>query len=449
MLAALGALLAASATLTACTDSAAPVPTPSVSPPAVSVDLEVGVWGTPEEIVAYQDVLDRYDASTAQITVDLKSFASSADLMAAITDGEVPDVFLVDRQDLVHLLDAHLTQPIGERLDERDVDFGDDYSRAALEAFSFDRKLQCMPYGVSPTVVYYNKALIDFELMGGRGLDVPIFETAKRLTWTFEQFGVAAEFATRPRRGTTGFYVPPTLAGIAPFVLSAGGRVFDDDHNPTSLALSSDESRSALTRVLPVLRDPRLTLTDDQLAKASPFRWFERGKLGMVVGDRSLTPALREVKGLDFGVLPMPKVDDSVTVGQITGMCVSAQTPDVAAAADLLVDFVSREAVQRVVPAGHLVPANQTVALTAVFLQPGRLPERADVFNESVSNLYVSPLLADEQALYEVVDPGIAQLLNVAIPDIEQLTDVIDAASQSVLSPPDPSESASVTPDGD
>jgi multiple sugar transport system substrate-binding protein len=445
----LGALLAVSAALTACTDSGSPDPEPTQSSqPLVVVELEFGVWGTDEEVAAYRDVVEVYDKETDEVEVSLVTYPTHRELLDAIKQGEVPDVFLADRGDLAYLLEQGVTQPIGERLDERDVDFGDDYSRAALEAFSFERDLQCMPYGVSPLVVYYNTALVDFDLMAERGLDVPNLSEDARLRWSLEEFRVAAEFASRPRRGTSGLYVPPTLDGLSPFILSGGGAIFDDDDEPTSLDFSSDGSRSALEEALPVLRDPRLTLTADQLARRTATTWFERGKLGMIVGDRSLTAAFRRVPGLEFGVMPIPTIDDAATVGRITGICIAADTPDLAESSDLLVDIISTASVQRVVPAGYLVPANQTVALTDDFLQPTRQPLRAEVFNESVRNLYVPPLLDDEAALEDAVEPAIELLLNVEIPDIEALTTQIDEASQAVLSPEEPTDSPSGSPGG-
>lgn len=443
----IGALLAVSAAFTACTDNGNPDPEPTPSaPPLVVVELEFGVWGTEEEVAAYRDVVEVYDEETDEVEVSLTSYATHRELMDAIRSGAVPDVFIADRGDLAYLLEQDVTQPIGERLDERDVDFGDDYSRAALEAFSFERELQCMPYGISPLVVYYNTALVDFEAMAERGLEVPNLSDDVRLRWSLEEFRVAAEFASRPRRGTSGLYVPPTLDGLSPFVLSGGGAVFDDDDEPTSLDFSSDGSRSALEQALPILRDPQLTLTADQLARRTAATWFEQGRLGMIVGDRSLTAAFRRVPGLEFGVMPIPTIDDPATVGSITGICIAADTPDLAESADLLVDVISTTSVQRVVPAGYLVPANQTVALTDDFLQPARQPVRADVFNDSVRNLYVPPLLDDEAALEDAVEPAIELLLSVEILDIDALTEQIDLASQTVLSPEPPTEDPSESP---
>ncbi len=114
------------------------------------------------------------------------------------TDG-LPDLFLASRRDLDWLREGDLTAPSLELLDERGVAFGDGYSRDALLAFSADNSLQCLPYGVSPMVLYYNTELVDFERMARRGLPAPIIEPGRDVSWCFEAFVAAAEFATRQR----------------------------------------------------------------------------------------------------------------------------------------------------------------------------------------------------------------------------------------------------------
>ena len=437
-----GAVLVA---LLGCEADDPPPPVPSTSaPPAPPAQLTLAVWGAEEEIAAYQRVVETYDsvADDAEVTVD--AYASREELMAALDEGERPDVFMVSRSDLAKLQEQQLTRPIATLLDDRGVDFGDGYSRAALESFAANRELQCMPYGISPMVIYYNEELVDFEAMAARGLEVPANPDDDNARWTFEQFRVAAEYATRPRRETSGFHVAPTLRGLSPFVYAGGGQLFDDDEAPTSLAFSSDDTRSALEDVLPLLRDPKLTLTEGQLSQAPALTWFERGKLGMIAGFRSLVPELRQVQGLEFDVIAMPTVEDTATVGDITGLCISAETKRVGEAADLLVDLVSSESVSAVVRAGYLSPANTTVALSEAFLQPGRQPRHSQVFNSSVRSMRLPPLVADFTALEEAVAGPLEQLLEVAVPDLELLTEQIDEASRTVLSP----ESASPSPEG-
>ncbi|MFA6574617.1 MAG: extracellular solute-binding protein [Nocardioides sp.] len=428
---------------TAGCDEAAPQPAPpgpsgSTKPPTPTT-LTFGVWGAKEEVAAYEDLVETYNAEADGTEVELVTWPSHEAFSAAIrgVDGieasEVPDLYLVSRGDLAGLQEAGANQPLLELLDERGVDFSDDYARGALLAFSADSELQCMPYGISPMVIYYNTDLIDFERMAQQGLPVP--EDDLHEEWTFEQFTAAAQFATRPRRGTRGVHIDATLAGLSPFVYSGGGKIFDDDENPTSLALSEDDSREALTRTLDLLRDASLTLTDDQMVHATGVEWFKRGKLGMVAGFRELTPELRRVEGLEFDVMPMPTLDDDATVGDITGLCVSPDAPSIAKAADFLVYVVSQESVARVAAEGYLAPASLPVAVSEDFLQPTQQPAHAGVFTYSIRSMVVPPLLDDWPALERAVAESLSDLLTVTVPDIEALTTQIDEESRAVLDP--------------
>nr|WP_237448641.1 extracellular solute-binding protein [Nocardioides flavescens] len=412
--------------------------------------MQLGVWGGDAEIAAYQGVVDTYNAAHPEVKVKIQPFADHDALKQALDAGEVPDVFLASRSDLQDLIDNGVNQPVSDLLDERNVDFGDGYSRPALEAFASDRELQCMPYGVSPMVIYYNRALVDFTKMAERDLPVPNLDEedlSKKPAWNYAMFEAAANFSSRPRRGIAGFHVQPTLRGLAPFVYSAGGQIFDDDEAPTSLAFSSDDTRSALEQVLPLLRDPKVDLTPEQLAQKSAIDWFKEGKLGMIAGFRSMVPELRATPGLDFDVMPMPIVDDAATVGELTGVCLAEDTKETAAAADLLVDLISTESVSTVAEAGYLAPANIPVALSEAFLQPGTMPAHSIVFNSAVRSMRIPPLLGSYSELEAAVDGPIEQLLTVELPDLDALTDEIDAASQSVLAPDDASEEPSPSED--
>ena len=107
-----------------------------------------------------------------------------------------------------------------------------------------------------------------------RGLDVP----ADHRRWNWDQFVAAANFAARPTRGTKGVAIDPTLGGIAPFVYSGGGNLFDDDNDPTSLAFSSDDTQDALETTLQLLRDPKVTLSEEQLPTTSGARGVRAGQ---------------------------------------------------------------------------------------------------------------------------------------------------------------------------
>jgi multiple sugar transport system substrate-binding protein len=423
------------ASLVACTseDEQPPLSPDPVPAPRAEDVLTLAVWGSDIEIDTYERLMAEYSATSDTSEVEVVAFPDREATMDAIEAGEVrPDVFMASRRDLARLREDGRTIPVDELLDERFVEFGDGYARDALLAFSADQRLQCMPFEVSPTVVYYNTDLVDFERMHERGLDAPTSPNR----WTFEQFREAAEFATRPRRGTTGVHVDPSLAGLAPFVYAGGGDLFADGQPPTSLAFSEESTREALERTLELLRSGPLTLSDSQLERASALEWFRRGKLAMITGDRSWVPGLRVTQGLEFDVMPIPTIEETATTGELIGFCLARRPVSLSGAADLLVHLISDDVVRPLTRSGSLVPANQQVALSEDFLQPGRLPESATVFTDSVDDMVIPPLLDSWGPLQRAVDELVASLVTApGVLDLETVTAEIDLASQLVLAP--------------
>lgn len=421
-------------------DEPTPDPAPQTTATAAS-PLTFGVYGPSEQLDAFQATVDQWNRETEGPEVRQKGWETHEDMRAAIESGtDLPDVFLASRSDLRWLLDNKYTQPVDELLDERGIPFGDGYSRDAIQAFSAEDRLQCMPYSVSPMVIYYNKELVDFARMQARGLDAPDEDAT---SWTFEQFTAAAEFSSRPRRGTKGVHIAATLPGLSPFIESGGGSVFDDGGDPKSLAFSSDDSKSALERTLELLRNPQVTLDPEQLEQTSAVNWFKRGKLGMIAGYRGLTPQLRLVPGLEFDVLPMPVLDGAATVGDVAGLCLSRKASDASAAADFMVHELSADAVSTVTRTGYLAPANLEVALSDIFLQPGRQPLHSSVFNSSVRSMDLDPLIDTLPELEEAVTPDLEQLVyGVGVLDLDGITAQIDETSKPILDPdytPEPS----------
>ena len=237
------------------------------------------------------------------------------------------------------------------------------------------------------------------------------------------------------------------MQGLAPFIYSGGGAMFDDETEPTSLAYSDDSSRDALERSLELFRSPTVTLTEEQLARRTPLEWFKRGKLGMMEGYRSLVPGLRRVQGLEFDVIAMPVLEQPATVGEVTGLCMSKEAVSAPAAADFMVHLLDTPAGGHVARAGYLVPANLEVALSEDFLQPGRLPEHSQTFNASVRNIVFPPLLSNWSELDQAVAVSLDQLFSQPILDnLDELTEQIDQESRTVL---DPEFEESPSPDED
>lgn len=419
-----------------------PTPKPGHTTPAAVADLQFGVWGSKQEVAAYQAVVDDYNASSSDTRVTVKAWPDAEAMLADVRSGDArPDLYLLPRSDLAESIEAKRNRPLLDLLDERRIPVGDDFARDAISAFSVDDDLQCMPYASAPMVIYYNTKLIDFDQMDAADLPTP---NRQHTAWNLAEFRAAAEFASRPRQKTRGVYIEPTLRGLAPFIYSGGGKIFDDENDPTSLELADGDSVDALRQTLEILRDPRLTLTAKQLAKRPALDWFKRGRLGMIAGFRNMTPELRATKGLDFDVMPMPNMGDYTTVGDLTGICLMAGRPQrVEASANFLTYLISDEAVARVSATGYLQPAKQTVSLGPDFQQPDKMPEHAAVFTDAVRRMVLPPLIDDGSALAALINPDIEALLTTPSlsPDLEETLKAIDEKSRTLLDPDADSES--------
>ncbi len=409
--------------------SASPSPSVSSSPAAQSASLTLGVYGPEGGLAAYDDLAGAFEETRPGVEVEVERFDDAESVVAAVAGDDAPDVFLMDHDHLPGLVEEELVQPVDELLAARNLDFGDGYQRGGLTAFAADASLQCMPHDVSPLVVYYNEDLVDLST-----LVVDEEEPPTPLDgWTWEQFSLAAQRASRgPAHG---LYIDPSLTSLAPFVWSVGGDIVDDPQEPTTLTLSSDAASEALVQVLALVRDPQVTPTAGQLERVDATTRFARGRLGMILGTRALTPVFREAEGLRFDVMPLPRLARTRTVADMTGYCIAAGTEEVEASADLLAFAVGREGATITTSAGYVVPSNLEVANSTAFVQGTREPASSFVFNEGVRRAQNMPFTPAWPLLTEQVAPALDRLFYAPVIDLDALLTEIDTTSARVLAP--------------
>jgi multiple sugar transport system substrate-binding protein len=143
----------------------------------------------------------------------------------------------------------------------------------------------------------------------------------------------------------------------------------------------------------------------------------------------------------------MPVVNGAATIGDFSGLCISSESEAISQAADFLVYAIGDEALDRVTEAGYLAPANLEVATSDAFLQPGKRPAHAGVFNASVGAMVLQPLIDDYPALERAVQGSLRQLFRTPVLDLEALTTQIDGEARPLLDPDyesaDPDDSGS------
>lgn len=427
-------LLATSLVLSACSDSepvSKPQPSKAPTSQAPVSEVTVGLYGPKTEKRAYEAMIREFNAAHSRINVTLSDWGTQQQASAAVRNGaKLPDVFLADYTDFGTLVGQNLVQPVSTLLDERGVSFGDRFDRNSIEAFSSDNMLQCIPYELSPQVLFYNTKLVNLEQMTAASVDAP----SPTRAWTWAEFSAAATWAAKPKRGIRGLAVEPTFAGLGSFLYSAGAQLVDDETEPSTLTFSDESTTTALQQVLPLLRDPKVTLGKKQLAQKSPLEWFKEGKVAIIEGTREMVPELRATQGLAFDVARMPKIAENATTASLNGLCISSTAQDPDAAADLITDLVDDESLMSIAELGYSMPANVSVAGSDAVTQPTLSPANGGAFVLSARTMRLPFNVPDVNGLEKAVAPQLQSLLfEGPTLDLAAITARIDEVSAATI----------------
>ncbi len=429
--AAVGALVAFAA---GCASTTEPPEATSSPSPSTRTELTVAVYGAEPVLDAYAEIAARFRLENLDTKVELKRYSTHDEALAALRtareEGSPPDLFLIDRDDLAELAAADAVRRVDDLLAQREVDFGDGYTRSGLAAFSAESALQCMPFDVSPLVVYYNPKLIELDAIAEPG-DNPV---SQEDGWSLEEFGRAALQPRKP--GVRGLYVEPDLEQVAPFIWSGGGEVVDNPSTPTTLTLSDPTSLEALEQLLEVVRNPAATFSQKALSNRSAIDRFKDGDLGMMLGFRDLTPELRERPSLIFDVMPLPKLSSGATIATMSGLCISSESEHVSEAADFLAAVISDEGAASLARTGYNMPANLDVVNDDAFLQSGKRPLHADVFGREVRDTRLLPSTSAWPGVRLLAAQELGQLFyQPVILPLQERLETIDAASVGLFDP--------------
>lgn len=389
--------------------------TPSAStptPPGTTVDL--AVYGDRTRLRAYRKIAVAFTRAQPEVTVHLRAYPDAATAAAAavkgLTDGTGPDVFLADQYALPALVDTGRLQPVDTLLEDRGLQFGDDYQRTALSSFSAQSRLQCMPAEMSPLVVYVNTQLVRRRQLRADEIGFP---TVNQPTWGWTDFLAIAQFAASsdllgPIKGAS---VPVNLETLTAFVRSAGGEVVDDLLHPTSLDLASDDALNAVTQLMTLERDPSLAPTPDELRRRGAVERFTDGQLGMFVGTRDDLPRLRATTGLNFDVWPLPSMGRARTVARVNGYCIDAGSDAVGAASDFVAFAVGPVGSRIAARSGVIVPTRVATVHQPAFLDPGQLPLSSELYATSMRRAEPMPYSVQWPEVDAASDRSLARLL--------------------------------------
>lgn len=385
----------------------------SAAQPAVSFM----VFGGPEELAAYQSLVDAFHAAQSEVHVELRYVPDQAEyrrrLAADFSAGAAADVMLLNYRRFATFAGQGGLEPVGPYLAQSQLLDEGDFYPAVVDSFRFYGQLWCIPQNVSSLVIYYNQ-----DLFAAAGLPYPGDD------WTWGEFLAAAQRLTADldgdgRTDQYGAGIEPSLNRLAPFIWQAGGELVDDPQNPTRLALDSPEAQAAM-QWFANLQTEHGVVPDAvaESAESSESR-FLNGTLAMFFNSRRGVPTYRTITDFTWDVAPLPAGVTAASVLHSDGYCLAASSKE-KEAAWRFIEYANSVAGQELVAAtGRTVPSLRAVAESPVFLEPDEPPARSQVFVDAMEVIRAVPVMANWPAIEDTASQDIEQAFygRVSVPE--------------------------------
>lgn len=365
----------------------------TASAPVGATSITVQAAGGEGELRALQEMIDAFEASRPGVSVEFVGVPSQGDhiakLSTAFAGGQPPDVFLLNYRRVGQFAARGVLAPVAfGPLVETEL-----YPQA-LEAFTIEGTLACLPQNVSSTVAYVNP-----DLFARAGVPLPAPD------WTWADLEILAR--TFQAQGIAAVGYDAEIRTVAPFVWTAGGEVVDDTAEPTRTTLDTPPAREALG-YLDRLQDYGV----DATARAStpPVDRFAAGELAVFFDSRRSVPAFRKSDGLAFDVRPLPRATAATPSRSLLASdayCVAKGAPDLAA--ELAQFAVGPEGGTVLAESGRTVPSLRSLAAGPAFLAPDQAPASSQVFLDVVPELRRLPNVAQQDAAEETANELLGQ----------------------------------------
>jgi multiple sugar transport system substrate-binding protein len=371
------------------------------------------VFGDPEEIRAYRDVIAAFEREEPDIDVQLVEAADREDLLTRLSTsfagGSPPDVFLINYRFYGQFAAKGVLEPLEARVEDSDEFEPGDFYPVALDAFRWNGELTCLPQNASSLVVYYNVDLF-------RKYSVPL----PRAGWTWNEMLLAAQHLTLDAAGRSiragdpdaggataevyGLGIEPTLIRIAPFVWSNQGEVVDDDEAPTRLTLDRPESLAALKDFLDLRIAYGVVPSDVEVEAEDDESRFQNGRLAMLLSSRRSTPTFRTIGVFEWDVAPLPIHRRPAGILHSDAYCMT-KASDEKEAAWRFIEFANSAEGQRIVArTGRTVPSLVAVSRSAAFLDPNRPPKSSRVFLDAIPTIRMVPSISTWPEIEDVAE---------------------------------------------
>jgi multiple sugar transport system substrate-binding protein len=369
----------------------------------VSGEVSFMVFGDPEEIQAYRDVIAAYENENPDVDVKMIEASDRDDLIARLSTsfaaGTPPDLFLLNYRFYAQFAARDVLEPIEDRVDGSDLFQQEDFYEEAMNAFRFNDTLTCLPQNISSLVVYYNK-----DLFQEAGVAFP------EEGWKWDDMVAAAKKLTKDSNGdgkaeVYGLGIEASLIRVAPFVWSNGGELVDSDENPTHFTLDTPEAQVALERLLQLHVTDKVTPSDEEVEAEDDETRFQNGRLAMVLSSRRSTPTFRTIQKFDWDVAALPQHAEQAGILHSDAYCLTKASESKDAAWSFMEYALGPEGAPIVAKSGRTVPSLKSVAESDAFLDPTAKPENSQVFLDTIPVIRQVPSISTWPEIEDASSP--------------------------------------------
>ncbi len=332
-----------------------------------------------------QRLLEEFNERYPYITVELRP--KRYDMLGGIGAGDA-DAFVTSQFALSWLSEQGSILDLTPFLEQDGTFDREDFYPGTLGLYIRGGRTWAIPASTDLMVMYYNQDLLDQY-----GAPYP------EIGWDWDDFLTTATLVRDPEADTFGYITGVEAFDALTFIYQHGGRIFDDLENPSRTTFDDPLTIEALQWYADLYYQHDVAPTQEQVRQS-----FTRGnpRVGVWLGRVGMWSGMLSERGgqtwptewdMRWGVAPLPRDQQPMTLTLVEGYFISAQTdqPD---ACWQWISFLSKQMPQR------QAPVRRSLAESAEYEeQVGR--EIATVVQASMDNvLLLSPDLANyEEAL--------------------------------------------------
>lgn len=349
-------------------------PAASSDPAAKSdepVELSFLTWGNQAHLDLYQKLIDKFTQTHPNIKVKLESvpFPDYQQKVTVLAAGqELPDIGWVSERMVPQFMANGILEDVTDL--NSDANFKmDDFIPSTLALFQKDEKLYGIPFSTPPSVMFYNKDLIEKA-----GLKSPN-DLAKEGKWTWEEFEKTAKAITSGTGaskiyGANFFRDWKTWILLSSYSWSNGSGPFNKEM--TQFTWNDQYGTETLSML------QRMMFTDGSHPKAGEQVSFESGKIGMFFDVYSYVSKARTIKDFKWDIAPMPSGSrgSAPMLGQ-AGYSIFKGTKHLQETKEFLKFIASEEGVQAT--SAYFVPPRTSVLNSDLFLKQPDNPDPAHI----------------------------------------------------------------------